>query len=140
MKTLITLEPRFAFGSNFEYIFLAHFSRRLVGELIVYPWSGVRPSSSTISNIIIFATSGPITINFHQIHHWAGGKAALGFGPDSIKTLVTTATDSCLRVIKEKTVLPPILSIRAGNDDMDGSSEGFEIQPDQTTGCGVTCP
>ena len=39
-------------------IFLAHLSRRLIGELIVYPWSGVRrrpssyvvrrPSSSTM--------------------------------------------------------------------------------------------
>ena len=27
---------------------LAHLSRRLVGELIVYPWSGVRPSSSSV--------------------------------------------------------------------------------------------
>ena len=26
-------------------VFLAHLSRRLKGELIVYPWSGVRPSS-----------------------------------------------------------------------------------------------
>ena len=26
--------------------FLAHLSRRLVGELIVYPWSGVRPASA----------------------------------------------------------------------------------------------
>ena len=31
--------------------FLAHLSQRLIGELIVYPCSGVRPSSSTISNI-----------------------------------------------------------------------------------------
>ena len=28
--------------------FLAHLSRRLVGKLIVYPWSGVRPSSSSV--------------------------------------------------------------------------------------------
>ena len=28
-----------------ELIFLAHLSLRLIGELIVYPWSGVRPSS-----------------------------------------------------------------------------------------------
>ena len=26
---------------------LAHLSRRLIGELIVYPWSGVRPSASS---------------------------------------------------------------------------------------------
>ena len=27
-----------------QLCFLAHLSRRLIGELIVYPWSGVRPS------------------------------------------------------------------------------------------------
>ena len=75
---------------------LAHLSRRLVGELIVYPWSGVRPSS-TISNIS--ATSRPITMKFYQKHYWDGGKAALGFGPDRIKTLVSMATDSSHRVI-----------------------------------------
>ena len=55
---------------------LAHLSRRLVGELIENPWSGVRPSSSTISNINISATRGPITMKFYQKHHWDGGKAA----------------------------------------------------------------
>ena len=28
--------------------FLAHLSRRLEGELIVYPWSGIRPSSASV--------------------------------------------------------------------------------------------
>ena len=28
-------------------VFLAHLSQRLIGELIGYPWSGVRPSSSS---------------------------------------------------------------------------------------------
>ena len=32
-------------GFTLVYIFLAHLSRRLIGELIGYPWSGVRPSS-----------------------------------------------------------------------------------------------
>ena len=75
------------------------------------------------------------------------GKAALGFGPDLSKTLVSMATDSSYRVIMEKTVLPlfsavfhPILFILAGNDDMHGSSEELEIQPDPTTNCGVSCP
>ena len=35
-----------------------------------------------------------------------GGKTALGFGPDWIKTLVSMAIDSSHRVIREKTVLP----------------------------------
>ena len=32
---------------------LAHLSRRLIGELIVYPWSGVRPSSIYIFNELL---------------------------------------------------------------------------------------
>ena len=35
-------------------------------------------------------------------HHWGGGKAAFGFGPDRIRTLVSMATDSSHRVIMEK--------------------------------------
>ena len=98
-------------------LFLALLSRRLVGELIVYPWSGVRPSSvgvrrpssSTISNMNISATSGPITAKFYLKHHWVRGKAALGFRPDRIRTLVSMATESCHRVIMEKTVSPLFL-------------------------------
>ena len=29
---------------------LAHLSQRLIGELIGYPWSGVRPSASSVVN------------------------------------------------------------------------------------------
>ena len=37
------------FGSNlFSIPFLAHLSRRLIGELIVYPWSGVRRRPSVV--------------------------------------------------------------------------------------------
>ena len=61
-----------------------------------------------------------------------------------IRLLVSMATD---RVIMEKTVLAlflgcfyRILFILAGNDDMHESSEGFEILPDPTTDCGVSCP
>ena len=83
--------------------FLANLSRRLIGELIAYTWSGVRPSSSTILNMNICATSGPITMKFYKKHHSDGGKAALGFGPDRLKTVVSMATDSSFRVIMEKT-------------------------------------
>ena len=82
-------------------IFLTHLSRRLVVERLVYPWSSVR-LSSTFSNMNISATSGPITMKFYQKHHWDGGNAALGFGPNQIKTLVSMATDSSHRVIMEK--------------------------------------
>ena len=93
----------------------------------------------------ICATSGPITMKFHKKHHWDGGKAALGFGPDRMKTLVSMATDSSHRVIMEKTcffsgVFRPIIFILADNYDMHGCLKEFEIQPDPTTDCGVSCP
>ena len=58
--------------------FLAHLSRRLIGELIVYPCSGVRPSSvrpsSTISKIFFSETAGPIVLILHIHHLQVGGK------------------------------------------------------------------
>ena len=59
--------------------------------------------------MFISATSGPIAIKFYLKHNWAGGKAALGFGPNRIRTLVYMATDSSNRVILGKTVLPRFL-------------------------------
>ena len=51
----------------------------------------------------ISATSGLITTKFYLKHHWGGEKAALGFGPDRIRTLVSMATaDSFHRVIMGK--------------------------------------
>ena len=69
-----------------------------------------RRPSSTISNMNISATNGPITMKFYQKHHWDEGKAALGFGLEWIKTLVSMATESSHMVIIEKTVLPLFLS------------------------------
>ena len=95
----------------------------------------------------ISATSRPITTKFYLKHYWVGGKAALGFGPDWRRTLVSMATESSHRVIIEKTVSPhflgcfhPILIILAGNDDMHESSDEFEFRPDWTIDCGVSCP
>ena len=42
-------------------------------------------------------------------HHWVRGKAALGFGADRWRTLVSMATDSFHRVIMGKTVSPLFL-------------------------------
>ena len=56
-----------------------------------------------ISNLLL-KTNGPITNTFYLKHHWEGGKAALGFWPDRIGTLVSMATDSCHRVIMGKTL------------------------------------
>ena len=41
--------------------------------------------------------------SFYLMHHWSGGKAALGFGADQFRTLVSMATDSSHRVIIGKT-------------------------------------
>ena len=97
------------------FLFLAQLSRKLVGELKVYPCSGVRTAfvvrpSSTISKMNISATSGLITMKYYQKHHWDRRKTATCFEPDRIKTLVSMATDSSHRVIIEKTVLPHFLS------------------------------
>ena len=66
---------------------------------------GLEPASVrafTLSNISISETSWPIVIKFHLGHHWGGGLAALGFGPDRIRTLVSMLTDSSHRVIMGK--------------------------------------
>ena len=50
----------------------------------------------------ISETSRQIEIKFHLEHHFGGGKAAFGFGPDRIRTLVSMATDSSHRVLMGK--------------------------------------
>ena len=40
----------------------------------------------------ISETSRSIVTKFYLKHHWVGGKDALGFGPDRIRTLVSMAT------------------------------------------------
>ena len=58
-------------------LFLAHLSRRLIGELIVYPWSGVRRPSSVVrsqcSNIFFSETAWPIKAKFYVEPPWVGG-------------------------------------------------------------------
>ena len=92
--------------------FLAHLSRRLIGELIVYRSSRrpcVRPSVRasvrpfTLSNMNISATSWLIGMKFYLKQHWGGGKASVGFDPDRIRTLVSMAADSSHRVVMGKT-------------------------------------
>ena len=62
-------------------------------------------SLSTLLNINISETSGPIATKFNLKHHWGGGKAALGFEQDRIGTLVSMATDSSQWVIMGKILL-----------------------------------
>ena len=52
---------------------LAHLSRRLKGELIVYPCSGGRPSVATISKIFFSETARPIKLKFYVEPSWLGG-------------------------------------------------------------------
>ena len=57
----------------------------------------------------ISETNGSIATKFYLKHHWGGGKAALGLGPDRIRILVSMATESSRRVIMEKRVSPHFL-------------------------------
>ena len=88
-----------------------------------------------------------MAIKFYMKHHWGGGKAALGFGADQIRTLVSMATDSSHRVIIGKgrrhvfsAVFDRILFILAGNYDIHKNLHEFEIWPDLTTDNRVSCP
>ena len=52
------------------------------------------PYILTLSNMNISKTSWPVLVKFYVYHHRGGGKAALGFGADWIKTVVIMATKS----------------------------------------------
>ena len=52
----------------------------------------MRTSVSTLSNVNISETSGPIAIKFYLEYQWVRRKAAFGFGPDRIRTLVRMTT------------------------------------------------
>ena len=78
---------------------LAHLSRRELKLLTVH--ACVRPS--TLSNMNISETSRLITIKFYLKQYLGGGKVALGFGADQIRTLVSMATDSSHMFIMGKT-------------------------------------
>ena len=100
--------------------------------------AGVRPS--TLSNMNISETSWPIVIKLHLGHYWSGGLAALGFGPDHIRTLVSMATDSSHRVIMGEnlvTTLAPsffywFFFSFAGNEDNYKILNAIKIRQDST--------
>ena len=56
--------------------------------------------------MIIFEISGWITIKFYLKHRLDRGKAALGFGADRFRRLVSMATDDSHNVTMGKTMLP----------------------------------
>ena len=51
----------------------AHLSRMLIGELIVCPYSGVRPSTSVVHKFIFSETAWPIKAKIYVEHPWLGG-------------------------------------------------------------------
>ena len=95
------------FYGNF-FIFVIFFSNFSSPEPKVHKVSlldatrAVCANVSTLSNMNISETSGPIAIKFYLKHHGDGGKAALGFGPDQIRTLVSMAAGSSHWVIMGK--------------------------------------
>ena len=73
------------FCANFSLLkesILAHLSQRLIGELIGYSWSGVRPSvrrpsvrrgRPQCSKIFFSETAGPIKAKVYEEPPWVGG-------------------------------------------------------------------
>ena len=94
----------------------------------------------------ICETGRQIAIKFNLKQYCCGGKAALGFGPDRIRTLVSVATDSSHRVIMGETTSSrflnhdQILFILTGNNDIHKSLNEFQIRPDPTIDYRVCCP
>ena len=70
-------------GSLGKAALLAHLSRRLIGELIVYPFSGVRRCHcrSQFSNIFSSETAWPIKAKFYVEPPWEGGTKVCKNGP-----------------------------------------------------------
>ena len=107
----------------------------------------IRPCvcASPHSNMNISVTSWPIVIKFHLEHRWCGGLAALEFGPDLIRTLVSMAKDSSHRVIKSCDhssflFFDLFFFFLAGNKENNKISNGFEIWQNETRNLGVSCP
>ena len=80
MKEILLRNKNCMDGLPVPSTLLAHLSRRLRGELIVYRSSrrpSVRPSVRlfTLSNMNISETYGSIATKFYLKHHWGGGLA-----------------------------------------------------------------
>ena len=74
---------------RFTFAFLAHLSRRLIGELIGYPCSGVRRRRCRrrrrccppFSNVFSSETAWPIKAKFYVEPPWIGGTKVYINGP-----------------------------------------------------------
>ena len=62
-------------------IILDYLSQRLLGELIGYPWSGVRRRPFTISNVFFSETAWTIKVKFYVEPPWKGGTKVYINGP-----------------------------------------------------------
>ena len=70
------------FHTNSKVLLFAHLSQRLIGELIGYPWSGVRRlRPSAISNVFSSETAWPIKAKFYVEPPWEVGKKVYINGP-----------------------------------------------------------
>ena len=103
---IIALVSRKATYSKFKFdimIFLAHLSRRLIGELIVY--TGIRRPivrPSTFSNDISSEAVRPIFPILHTKHLQVGGTKSYVFYSGRMRTLVAMETYSSHRLIMGK--------------------------------------
>ena len=73
--------------------FLAHLSRRLIGELIGYSWSGDRPSSirrSQCSKIFFSETAGPIKAKFYVEPLWVWGPKVCSWNAGHMTKMAAT--------------------------------------------------
>ena len=70
---------------------LAHLSRRLIGELVGYPWSVVfRRLHSQCSNIFFSETSGPIKARLYVKPIWIGGTKLFSWHLDRMPKMAAT--------------------------------------------------
>ena len=103
---------------------------------------GVKPASVspcvhafTLSDMNISETSWPIIIKFHLKHHWGGGLAALGFGPDCMITLVSWQQIAPIGLLlgqscehSSSSIFHWIFFIVAGNNNSNKSLDGFKLR------------
>ena len=79
---------------SFFFILLVHLSRRLIGELKVYPWSVIRPSvfvrRPQCSNIFFSETAWPIKAKFYVEPPWVGGMKGCTWHLGHITKMATT--------------------------------------------------
>ena len=75
-------------------ILLAHLSRRLTGELIVYPCSGVRRRPSFSISKIFSEMARPIRAKLHVEHPWKGETKVYINGPGHMTKMAAMAINS----------------------------------------------